>query len=118
MARFVALLLIGPWLVVLGWLYWLYARKRAARGVPARFDAGVLLASAVATVACTAIGYEAALGHGGAIWKQVAAALGAYAGFTLVILFGLIWHWANRSSREMPGASRAGGRPHKDVRAG
>ena len=111
MARFIALLLIGPWLVVLGWLYWLYARRRAARGVSARFDAGVLLASAVATVACTAIGYEAALGHGGAIWKQVAAALGAYAGFTLVILFGLIWHWANRGSR-------TGERPHEDVRAG
>jgi hypothetical protein len=111
MARFIALLLIGPWLVVLGWLYWLYARRRAARGVSARFDAGVLLASAVAAVACTAIGYEAALGHGGAIWKQVAAALGAYAGFTLVILFGLMWHRANRGSR-------TGERPHEDVRAG
>ena len=111
MARFIALLLIGPWLIVLGWLYWLYARRRAARGVPARFDAGVLIISAVAAVACTAIGYEAALGHGGAIWKQVAAALGAYAGFALVILFGLMWHWANRGSR-------ADERPHEDVRAG
>jgi hypothetical protein len=100
MARFIALLLIGPWLIVLGWLYWLYARKRAARGVSARFDAGVLLASAVATVVCTAIGYEAALGHGGPIWKQAAAALGAYAGFNLVILFGLLRHWlANGSQR-------------------
>lgn len=98
MARFMALLLIGPWLIVLGWLYWLYARRRAANGVPAGFDVGVLIASAVATIACTAIGYEAALGHGGAIWKQVAAALGAYAGFNLVILFGLMWHgWARRA---------------------
>ena len=38
MARFVALLLIGPWLVVLGGLYWLYVRKRAANGIPAGFD--------------------------------------------------------------------------------
>ena len=96
MARFIALLLIGPWLIVLGWLYWLYARKRAAHGVPARFDVGVLIVSAVATVACTAIGYQAALGHGGPIWKHVAAALGAYAGFNLVILFGLMWHWLAR----------------------
>ena len=118
MARFLALLLIGPWLMVLGWLYWLYARRRAASGVPATFDIGVLIASALATVACTAIGYEAAFGHGGPIWRQAAAALGAYAGFNLVILFGLLWHWANRGSREMPGASRAGERPHKDVRAG
>lgn len=96
MARFIALLLIGPWLIVLGWLYWLYARRRTASGIPAGFDVGVLLVSAAATVACTAIGYQAALGHGGAIWKQVAAALGAYAGFSLVILFGLMRHWRAR----------------------
>jgi hypothetical protein len=96
MARFIALLLIGPWLIVLGWLYWLYVRKRAANGVAAGFDVGVLIVSAVATVGCTAIGYEAALGHGGPIWKHVAAALGAYAGFNLVILFGLWWHWLAR----------------------
>ena len=48
MARFMALLLIGPWLIVLGWLYWLYVRKRAANGVSAGFDVGVLIASAVA----------------------------------------------------------------------
>jgi len=93
MARFIALLLIGPWLIVLGWLYWLYVRRRAANGISAGFDVGVLIVSAIATVACTAIGYEAALGHGGAIWKQVAAALAAYAGFNLVILFGLLRHW-------------------------
>ena len=105
MARFVALLLIGPWLVVLGWLYWLYVRRRATNSVPAGFDVGVLIASAAATVACTAIGYEAALGHGGAIWKQVAAALGAYAGFSVVILSGLSWHWLARHRQR---ASQAG----------
>jgi hypothetical protein len=100
MARFIALLLIGPWLIVLGGLYWLYVRKRAANSVSAQFDAGVLMAAAVATIACTAIGYQAALGHGGPIWKQVAAALGAYAGFSLVILFGLLWHWRARRARD------------------
>lgn len=105
MARFIALLLIGPWLIVLGWLYWLYVRRRAANGVPARFDACVLMASGLATIACTAIGYEAALGHGGAIWKQVAAALGAYAGFNLVILFGLSWHWLARGRRPAKSAA-------------
>lgn len=99
MARFIALLLIGPWLIVLGWLYWLYVRKRAANGVSARFDAGVLMVAAVVTIACSAIGYQAALGHGGAIWKQVASALGAYAGFNLVILFGLLRHWQARRAR-------------------
>lgn len=105
MGRFIALLLIGPWLAVLGWLYWLYVRRRAANGVSARFDVGVLMASGLATIACTAIGYEAALGHGGAIWKQVAAALGAYAGFNLVILFGLFWHWLARPRRRAKSAA-------------
>lgn len=97
MARFIALLLIGPWLVVLGWLYWLYVRRKVANGIPARFDAGVLLIAALATIACSAFGYQAALGHGGAIWKQVAAALGAYAGFSLVLACGLLCHaWRRR----------------------
>jgi|SRR5690348_188871 len=96
MARFVALLLIGPWLLVLGWLYWLYVRRRAAHGISASFDVGVLMAAAVVTIGATAFGYQIALGHGGPIWRQVAAALGAYAGFTAVVLFGLLWHWLAR----------------------
>jgi hypothetical protein len=96
MARFVALLLIGPWLLVLGWLYWLYVRRRVANGVSVRFDVGVLAIAALATIASTAFGYQAALGHGGPIWKQVAAAHGAYAGFNVVVLFGLLRHWLAR----------------------
>ncbi|HET9819764.1 MAG TPA: hypothetical protein VFP92_11430 [Rhodanobacteraceae bacterium] len=104
MGQFVALLLIGPWLVVLGWLYWLYVRRRAANGVSARFDVVVLVIAALATIACAAFGYQAALGHGGPIWKQVAAALGAYAGFNFVMLFGLLRHWLARG--RMTSASR------------
>jgi hypothetical protein len=96
MGQFVALLLIGPWLVVLGWLYWLYVRRRAANGVSARFDIAVLVVAALATIASTAFSYQAALGHGGPIWKHVAAALGAYAGFNIVMLFGLLRHWLAR----------------------
>jgi hypothetical protein len=111
-APFVALLLIGPWLAVLGWLYWLYVRRRVPNGIPAGFDAGVLVIAAAATIACTLAGYQAALGHGGPIWKQVAAALGAYAGFNAVLLFGLARHWASKDPR-------AGDRPHKQgARAG
>ena len=99
MARFIALLLIGPWLAVLGWLYWLYVRRREADGISAGFDVGVLLMAAVATIASTAIGYQAALGHGGAIWRQIAAPLAAYAGFNAVLLIGLLCHWWLRRRR-------------------
>jgi hypothetical protein len=106
MAQFVALLLIGPWLIVLGWLYWLYVRRRAAHGVAARFDVGVLVVAALATIVCTSVGYQVALGHGGPIWKQVAAALGAYAGFNLVLALGLLYHaWQRRRMTSVPRAS-------------
>ena len=99
MARFIALLLIGPWLAVLGWLYWLYVRRGAANGIPAGFDVGVLLVAAIVTIAGTSIGYQAALGHGGPIWKQIAAPLAAYAGFNVVLLVGLLSHWWSRRRR-------------------
>lgn len=105
MAQFIALLLIGPWLAVLGWLYWLYVRRRAANGVPASFDVGVLVVAALATIASTSFGYQVALGHGGPIWKQVAAALAAYAGFNVVVLFGLLRHWLARG-RTIPAPRR------------
>ncbi len=104
MAQFIALLLIGPWLAVLGWLYWLYVRRRVANGVSASFDVGVLVIAGLATIASTSFGYQIALGHGGPIWKQVAAALAAYAGFNLVVLFGLLRHWLARG--HMTSASR------------
>ena len=101
MARFIALLLIGPWLAVLGWLYWLYVRRRAANGIPTGFDLGVLLVAAIATIASTSIGYQAALGHGGPIWKQIAAPLAAYAGFNVVLLSGLLCRWWLRRRRSV-----------------
>ncbi len=101
MARFIALLLIGPWLAVLGWLYWLYVRRRAANGIPAGFDLGVLLVAAIVTIAGTSIGYQAALGHGGPIWKQIAAPLAAYAGFNVVLLSGLLCRWWLRRRRSV-----------------
>lgn len=96
MARFLALLLIGPWLAVLAWLYWLYVRKLHATPALARRDAIIIIAAFAAAILGTAIGWQAALGHAGAIWKQVAAALGAYAGFNLVLAYGLLRHWRLR----------------------
>jgi hypothetical protein len=91
-ARFVALLLIGPWLAVLAWLYWLYVRK----SMSARRNTIFIVVAFVAAILGAAIGWQAALGHAGPIWKQVTAALGAYAGFNVVLLVGLIRHWVLR----------------------
>ncbi|MGH8145420.1 MAG: hypothetical protein ACREPY_03720 [Rhodanobacteraceae bacterium] len=103
MARFVALLLIGPWLAVLAWLYWLYVRKSHATPALAHRDVIIIVMAFVAAILGTAIGWQAAFGHAGPIWKQVAAALGAYAGFNVVLLAGLLRHWwARRRSVSAP----------------
>lgn len=112
MARFIALLLIGPWLVVLGWLYWLYVRKSHVTTQMARHDALILAFGFLAAIVGAGIAWQVTLGHGGPIWKYLAGPLGAYAGFSVVLLFGLLRHWARRGSREMPVAPRADERPH------
>jgi Mn2+/Fe2+ NRAMP family transporter len=92
MGRFIAMLLIGPWLAVLSWLYWQYARRHTAQRISARFDAVILAVAWLAAVACALAAYQLALGHAGPIWKQVAAAWGAYPGFAVVLFFGLARH--------------------------
>ncbi|HEX7369067.1 MAG TPA: hypothetical protein VF284_02130 [Rhodanobacteraceae bacterium] len=96
--RFVALLLIGPWLIVLGFLYWLYARRRAAHGIPAAFDAIILIVAVCSTVVFTAVAFEAgavAAQRAGVdpVWKQMAAAWAAYPAYFVVLFIGLLTHW-------------------------
>lgn len=105
MARFVALLLIGPWLAVLAWLYWLYVRKSHATPQAMRHDVIVVAASFALAIVGDTVAWQAALGHGGPIWKQVAAALGTYAGFTVVMAYGLSRHWWRRRQHGL-GATR------------
>ena len=98
MVRFIGLLLIGPWLVILGLLYWLYARRRAANGVPRSFDVAVLIVAAISTIVFSVWAFEAgaaaaARGIVDPIWKQVLAAWVAYPAFFIVLFFGLLRHW-------------------------
>ena len=96
--RFLALLLLGPWLAVLGWLYWTFPRAplRGRRG----FDVGVLLLASVAAFVCAGIAFGLDYGAVGTIWKQVAAALAAYAGFSVVLF--IAWSWrARRRARNI-----------------
>ncbi len=106
MERFIALLLIGPWLAVLAWLYWLYVRKAHMTPQRARRDVVVIAFAFAAAIVGAAVAWQAAFGHAGTIWKQVAAALGAYAGFNLVLACGLWLH--ARTRRRMTSASRRG----------
>jgi hypothetical protein len=98
MARFIGLLLIGPWLIVLGFLYWLYARHRVAHGVPAAFDVSVLVLAAASTIIFSTLAFEAGASAAlhaqtDQVWKQIAAAWAAYPAYFLVLFLGLLRHW-------------------------
>ncbi len=102
--RFLAVLLLAPWLGVLGWLYWLYVRRVHGAHTRARIDAFFLIAAALAAIACADITYVLETGIAGPIWRQIAAALACYAGFSTVLLIGLLHH-AGLRRRRMRGRS-------------
>lgn len=112
MARFVGLLLIAPCLAVLGWLYWLYVRRRGMR----RFDAGVLVVAALAAMFGSILAWQAALGHASPIWKQVAAPIGAYVSFNIVLFAGLVRHWIARSRNPVPVSTPSAAQPDPAAR--
>ena len=97
--RLLAVLLLGPWLAVLAWLYWLYVRRTHGAHTRAGFDALILVLAAVAAVAGADMAYVMESGVAGAIWKQVAAVLVAYAAFSAVLAFGLARHLWLRKRR-------------------
>ncbi|HET7358692.1 MAG TPA: hypothetical protein VFJ04_00955 [Rhodanobacteraceae bacterium] len=107
--RFLSLLLLGPWLLVLAWAYWAYPKSLPRTAWRRSFDALALLLAAATTVwlALTAYdGYVAAPAdafgrHSGAIWRHVAPALYAYGGFLAVLAacFAVrAWLWRRRGA--------------------
>jgi hypothetical protein len=95
--RFLAVLLLAPWLAVLGWVYWLYVRRVHGAHTRASIDAMFLIAAVLAAIACADVTYILENGVAGAIWKQVAAALACYAGFSTMLAAGLLRHaWLRR----------------------
>ena len=85
MEALVPLLLMAPPLAVLGWLYWRFAGHPSTR----RIDAVVLALACAGAICSSTLAFHLATGHGGAIWKHVAAAVAAYGGFNLVLLVDL-----------------------------
>ena len=106
--RFLAVLLLAPWLAVLGWLYWLYVRRVHGAHTQATVDVLLLIAAFAAAIVCADVTYVLETGIAGAIWKQVAAALACYAGFSTVLLIGLLRHvWLRRRRGARGGDNRS-----------
>ncbi|OZB56827.1 MAG: hypothetical protein B7X33_07180, partial [Lysobacterales bacterium 13-68-4] len=96
-----ALLLLAPWLAVLGWAYFAYPKSLPRTLGRRAFDLAALLAAVAATVGAAVFGYEAVeLPHvdrfgraSGAIWQQVLPALYGYGACVAVLLLALGLRW-------------------------
>ena len=104
---YLAVLLLAPWLAILGWAYWAYPKSLPHTLSRRLFDALALLLASAATWWCAMAGYRAAIvpsvgGYGrssGAIWQQVLPALQGYGACVAVLLLALyvrhlIWRHA------------------------
>ncbi|MFC5742844.1 hypothetical protein [Dyella tabacisoli] len=97
--RYLAILLLAPWLLILGWAYWAYPKSLPRTSARRVFDFVMLLLAALASVLCAVMGYEAAtvpapVGEfgpsSGAIWQQVLPALYGYGACIVVLLVAMI----------------------------
>jgi hypothetical protein len=108
--RYLALMLLAPWLIVLGWAYWAYPKSLPRRVARRAFDALALLAAVVLSIQAALIAYDAVelpaadqFGpKSGAIWQQVVPALYGYGAFVAVLAVALIirhviWNSRKRS---------------------
>lgn len=105
--RYLAIILLAPWLLILGWAYWAYPKSLPCTRARRAFDLAALVVAAVAAAQCAVLGFEAAtvpsVGEfgpsSGAIWQQVLPALYGY-GACIVVLVVAMWlrHiiWRNR----------------------
>lgn len=117
MLRYLALLLLAPWLLILGWAYFAYP-KSLPRTIARRLFDLIALLLAVAAVAWSALrGFDAVrlpetgpIGRAsGAIWQQVLPALYGYGTCVLVLLLALLlrqWLWGRRRGLPPSGAAR------------
>ncbi|NUO71616.1 MAG: hypothetical protein HOQ10_02730 [Frateuria sp.] len=98
MLRYLALLLLAPWLLILGWAYFAYPKGLPRTAARRLFDGVALLLAAVAAAWCAAYGFEAApppqvdaFGRAsGAIWQQVLPALLGYGACVAVLVVALL----------------------------
>ena len=96
--RYLAILLLSPWLLVLGGLYLAYPKSLARTAARYTFDVVALAVVAFVTVEFAMLGFDQAtlpgqnaLGHmSGAIWQQVLPALYGYAAFSVALLLALL----------------------------
>ena len=95
--RYLAILLLAPWLLILSWLYWTHPRRPHSAG-RRLFDLLALLLALGTAALCALAGFDQVqvptadvFGRpSGAIWQQVLPALYGYGAFAVVLLMALL----------------------------
>jgi hypothetical protein len=98
MLRYLALLLLAPWLLILGWAYFTYPKSLPRTTARRLFDWVALLLAVIVAVWCAMLGFDAAplpsvdqFGRAsGAIWQQVLPVLVGYGTCVAVLLVALL----------------------------
>ena len=105
--RYLSMLLLAPWLLVLCLLYWIWPRSLPRTAGRRAFDVLALLLAGIATALAALAGFDSAtlpeIGEfgqvSGSIWQQVLPALWGYGAFTAVIVPALLlrqWWWGRK----------------------
>ncbi len=111
--RYLSLMLLAPWLLVLAWAYWAYP-KSLPRTAPRRlFDGAALVLAFAASIWSALLAFDSvavrqvdAFGpESGSIWKQVIPALAAYGLFAGVLVLAMLVRHLLWRRRPTPAAS-------------
>ncbi|RDJ00504.1 hypothetical protein DVT68_06850 [Dyella solisilvae] len=96
--RYLAIVLLLPWLLILAWAYWSYPKNLLRTPTRRAFDIAALLLAAFGAVQCANAAFDTAsvpaVGQygpqSGAIWQQVLPALCGYGACVLVLVLAMI----------------------------
>lgn len=111
--RYLSLMLLAPWLMVLAWAYWTFPRMGAGRVAKRIFDVFAIGVAGSASVWCALLAFDSvaiksigALGpESGSIWKQVVPALYGYGAFVAVLIVAVLVRyliWQRSKPRSSP----------------
>ncbi|MGH8157661.1 MAG: hypothetical protein ACREPQ_06040 [Rhodanobacter sp.] len=95
--RYLAILLLAPWLLILCWAYWAYPKSLPRPSGRRIFDFVALLLAVIAAVQCALLGFDLVelpvadqFGRAsGGIWQQVLPALYGYGAFAAVLVLAM-----------------------------
>jgi ABC-type sugar transport system permease subunit len=96
--RYLSLLLLGPWLLVLAWAFWAWSKSFHITWPRRLYDMAVIALALIAATAFALNAYDGVAiqqvgGFGresGGIWKQVMPALYGYGAFAAILIVAVL----------------------------